>query len=172
LKLSVSQEFPFDHQNPTICQLLGRILLATRAKFKFERPASFEIDEKIENENSKAKQEVRKKWPSTTTLVNPRRSKRLKKKAQGKAQDAEDFVELVFSTLLKRLSSDPNVLQYFLLSLDRKYMGYGRTGSVWKAIVRLGEAETINVVLKIADVLKCPELEEELMFEPTSIQET
>jgi hypothetical protein len=145
--LSVSQEFPFDDQNPTICQLLGRILLATCAKFKFERPASSEIDEKIENENSKAKQEVRKKWPSTTTLVNPRRSQRLIEKAQGKAQDAEDFVELVFSVLLKGSLLIQMYCNISYCRWDRKYMGYGRTGSVWKAIVRLGEAETINVVL-------------------------
>jgi hypothetical protein len=163
--LSVSRAFPHDHRNPTICQLLGRFLLATRVSFKFESPASSEIEEKIENETSGAKRDVRKKRPSTTTLANPRRSQRLIEKAQGRAQDAEDFVELVFTELLKRLSSDPDVLQYFLLSLDRKYIGYGRTGSVWKAVVRLGKAETVDVVLKIADVLKCPELEEELLFE-------
>jgi hypothetical protein len=71
----------------------------------------------------------------------------------------------VFSEFLKGISSDPDVLQYFLLSLDRKYIGFGRTGSVWKAVVRLGKTGTVDVVLKIADVLKCPEPEEELMFE-------
>jgi hypothetical protein len=45
---------------------------------------------------------------------------------------------------------------------------------VWKAVVRLGlgKAETVDVVLKIADVLKCPELEEELMIEAQGVQET
>jgi hypothetical protein len=161
--LSVSRAFPFDHQNPTVCQLLGRFLLATRDNFKFKTPTNPKKKQKIQKETSGAKRGVKK--PSTTTLVGSRRSQRLLKKAQGKAQDAEDFVELVFSALLKRLSSDPDVLEYFLLSLDREYVGYGRTGSVWKAVVRLGKDETVNVVLKIADVLKCPELEEELMFE-------
>jgi hypothetical protein len=67
--------------------------------------------------------DVRKKKPSTTVLVNPRRSQHLIEKDQGKAQDAEDFLERVFSALLKRLSSDPDVLQYFLFSV--KYIGYG-----------------------------------------------
>jgi hypothetical protein len=88
-----------------------------------------------------------------------------------KAQNDENqtkhgnVLELAFSEFINKLCSDPDVLQYFLLSLNRKYIGYGRSGSVSKAVVHLGKVGTIVVVLKIADVLKCPELEQELEFE-------
>jgi hypothetical protein len=43
--LSISQSFQFDDQNPTICQMLGRFLLATRTNFKIQIPGSPEIKE-------------------------------------------------------------------------------------------------------------------------------
>ena len=78
--------------------------------------------------------------------------------------DAQSFYR-DFSKILNKISSDPELLQCFLLSLDLIYVGSGRSGNVFKANVFWGKDQEIEVVLKIADILKYPHLEEELAFE-------
>jgi hypothetical protein len=160
--LFISRVFPHDAGNPTVCQVLGRMLLQAMKSFRLE-------------EDGDKKRRMKKKMDisllpffgkkSAFSHIKSSSSSDVKSSGEGSVQSTDQTTYENFSKFLKKISSDPELLQYFLLSLDLIYVGYGRSGSVFKAYVNLGNNKHIEVALKIADVLKHPNLEEELEFE-------
>ncbi|KAG9398035.1 hypothetical protein AC1031_015062 [Aphanomyces cochlioides] len=148
--LWISRSFACDTRDPTVCQVLGRLLLVARNDFELDVISTVPVETNMKKRKCSCSDSLPSSQVDTKYLVNVSHSRTYHDLCQE------------FSVYMREISSDPKRLSDFMSSLQKVWLGYGRIGNTFKATVDMGGDRQLEVVLKVAEKSK---LKEELELE-------
>ncbi|CAK4642007.1 unnamed protein product, partial [Aphanomyces euteiches] len=141
---------PLDARDPTVCQVLGRLLLVAMNDFELDVVPKVPVETKMKKRKQSASESIPSAEDNMTPLAN--------------VGDSRTYHDLCveFSVYMREISSDPKRLSDFMSSLKTVFLGYGRIGNSFKATVDMGGDRQLEVVVKVAETF---ELKHELALE-------
>ncbi|CAK5134293.1 unnamed protein product, partial [Aphanomyces euteiches] len=148
--LWISRSFARDARDPTVCQVLGRLLLVAMNDFELDVVSTLSGATKMKKRKRSNSGSMTSSEVNMTPLAN--------------VGDSRTYHDLCveFSGYMREISSDPKRLSDYMSSLKMDWLGYGHIGQSFKVTVDMGGNRHLEVVLKLAET---SELVEELEFE-------
>ncbi|KAG9401039.1 hypothetical protein AC1031_009798 [Aphanomyces cochlioides] len=136
--LWISRSFARDTRDPTVCQVLGRLLLVARNDFDLDMISKLCRETKMKKRKRSNSGSMTSSELNMTPLAN--------------VGDPRTFHDLCveFSVYIREISLDPKRLSDFMSSLQKVWLGYGRIEKTFKVTLDMGGNRQLEVVLKIA----------------------